>query len=140
MARSGDAPAARRPPTPAPATNDRIDNPANTSAIHTKVHRRAHAGRSAWTQRNHSHHILLLHRLKLSGDIVVPPLFASTGLFGLGIVAVSALGASPLHLLGWFPLSVVLGVVVLMFPAGVTFTLACLGLIWHLKVSQGKKY
>jgi hypothetical protein len=34
-----------------------------------------------------------------SGDIVVPPMFASTLLFGLGIVAVIALGASPLHLL-----------------------------------------
>jgi hypothetical protein len=54
----------------------------------------------------------------------------------LGIVAVIALGASPLHLLWWFPLSVVLGVVVLMFPAGVTFTMACLGLLAGLKPRQ----
>ena len=71
-----------------------------------------------------------------SGDIVVPPMFASTLRFGLGIVAVIALGALPLHLLWWFPLSVVLGVVVLMFPAGVTFTMACLGLLAGLKPRQ----
>ena len=51
--------------------------------------------------------VAIRHQLR-SGDIVVPPMFASTLLFGLGIVAVVALNASPLHLLGWFPLSVVL--------------------------------
>lgn len=71
-----------------------------------------------------------------NGDIVVPPMFASTLLFGLGIVAVIVLGASPLHLLGWFPLSIVLGVVVLMFPAGMTFTMVCLGLLVGLKPRQ----
>jgi hypothetical protein len=79
--------------------------------------------------------VAIRHQLR-SGDIVVPPMFASTLLFGLGIVAVIALGASPLHLLWWFPLSVVLGVVVLMFPAGVTFTMACLGLLAGLKPRQ----
>lgn len=79
--------------------------------------------------------VAIRHQLR-SGDIVVPPMFASTLLFGLGIVAVIALGASPLHLLWGFPLSVVLGVVVLMFPAGVTFTMACLGLLAGLKPRQ----
>ena len=79
--------------------------------------------------------VAIRHQLR-SGDIVVPPMFASTLLFGLGIVAVIARGASPLHLLWWFPLSVVLGVVVLMFPAGVTFTMACLGLLAGLKPRQ----
>jgi hypothetical protein len=82
--------------------------------------------------------VAIRHQLR-NGDIVVPPMFASTLLFllfGLGIVAVVALSASPLHLLGWFPLSVVLGVVVLMFPAGVTFTMACLGLLAGLKPRQ----
>jgi hypothetical protein len=49
---------------------------------------------------------------------------------------VIVLGASPLHLLWWFPLSFVLGVVVLTFPAGVTFTMACLGLLAGLKPMQ----
>jgi hypothetical protein len=71
-----------------------------------------------------------------SGGIVVPPMFASTWLFGLGVIAVIVLGASPLHLLGWFPLSLVLGIVVLTFPAGVTFTRACLGLLAGLKPRQ----
>jgi hypothetical protein len=42
--------------------------------------------------------VAICHQLR-SGDIVVPPMFASTLLSGLGIVAVIALGASPLHLL-----------------------------------------
>jgi hypothetical protein len=79
--------------------------------------------------------VAIRHQL-CNGDIVVPPLFASTWLFGLGIVAVVALSASPLHLLGWFLLSVVLGVVVLMSPAGMTFTMACLGLLAGLKPRQ----
>lgn len=66
--------------------------------------------------------ITIRHQLR-SGGIVVPPMFASTLLFALGIVAVIVLGASPLHLLWWFPLSFVLGVVVLTFLAGVTFTM-----------------
>jgi hypothetical protein len=65
------------------------------------------------------------HQLR-SGGIVAPPMFASTLLFGLGVIAVIVLGASPLHLLGWFPLSLVLGIVVLTFPAGVTSP----GLVW----------
>lgn len=79
--------------------------------------------------------VAIRHQLR-SGGIVVPPMFASTLLFALGIVAVIVLGASPLHLLWWFPLSFVLGVVVLTFPAGVTFTMACLGLLAGLKPMQ----
>jgi hypothetical protein len=79
--------------------------------------------------------VAIRHQLR-SGGIVVPSMFTSTLLFALGIVAVIVLGASPLHLLWWFPLSFVLGVVVLMFPAGVTFTMACLGLLAGLKPMQ----
>lgn len=64
-----------------------------------------------------------------SGQIVVPPLFATTLVFTGCIVGVLALGASPLHLLWLFLVSFVLGVVLLLFPFGLTLTMACLGLL-----------
>jgi hypothetical protein len=68
-----------------------------------------------------------------TGQVVIPPLFAATLVFVLCILSIVALGMSPLHLLWLFPVSFVLGVALLFFPAGVTLTLACLGLLAGLK-------
>lgn len=68
------------------------------------------------------------HQLR-TGDIVVPPMFASTLLFALGVIVVFVLDVSSLHLLWWFPVTFVLGIVVLTFPAGVHFTMNCLALL-----------
>jgi hypothetical protein len=74
--------------------------------------------------------ILLDTRRRLrTGGVVLPPMFASTVLFALGIGVVLALGALPLHLLWWFPVTFVLGVVVLMFPTGVHLTMTGLALL-----------
>lgn len=50
------------------------------------------------------------------GDIIVPPVFASTLLFALGVIVVQVLDVSSLHLLWWFPVTFVPGIVVLTFP------------------------
>ena len=71
-----------------------------------------------------------------SGAIVVPLLFAATLVFVLFILLILAIGASPLHLLWLFPLSFVLGVVILVFPAGVKFTMTCLFLLAGIKPHQ----
>ena len=72
------------------------------------------------------------HQLR-HGGIVSPPLFASTLLFALGMVIGLVLAASPLHLLWWFPLSAVLGIVLMIFPSWVNLLMACLGLLAGLK-------
>lgn len=74
-----------------------------------------------------------IRQLLRSGDIVSPPMFASTVLFALGIGAVLALDASPLHLLWWFPVTFVLGIVVLMFPTDVCLTMNGLVLLGEAK-------
>lgn len=53
-----------------------------------------------------------------SGGIIVPPLVAATLVFALGIIVVIVTGASPLHLVWWFPCSFIIGLVVLVFPLG----------------------
>lgn len=63
------------------------------------------------------------------GDPVSPPLFASTNLFAVGGLVLLGLGASPLHLLWWFPLSAVLGVLLLVFPFWVGLNMAGLSLL-----------
>jgi hypothetical protein len=60
-------------------------------------------------------------------------LFAATLVFVLCILVVVAIGASPLHLLWLFLLSFVLGVALLLFPAGVKLMTACLVLLAGLK-------
>lgn len=57
---------------------------------------------------------------------ISPPLFASANLFALGVLLLLGIGASPLHLLWWFPLSVVLGVLLLALPVWVKFNMRCL--------------
>lgn len=69
------------------------------------------------------------------GEPVSPPLFASTNLFAAGGLVLLGSGASPWHLLWWFPLSAVLGVLLLAFPFWIGFHMACLsalaGLVRH---------
>lgn len=77
--------------------------------------------------------LLTTRRRLRSGEIVVPPLFAATLVFIVFILVVWAMGASPLHLLWLFPLSFVLGIAVLLFPAGQQLVMACLGLLAGLK-------
>ncbi len=77
--------------------------------------------------------LLTTRRRVRQGEIVVPPLFAATLVFILFILVVWIMGASPLHLLWWFPLSFVLGIAVLLFPAGQLLVMACLGLLAGLK-------
>ena len=77
---------------------------------------------------------LLITRTRLhSGETVVLPLFAATLVFLLFILVVWAMGVSSLHLLWLFPLSFVLGVAILLFPAGQQLVMACLGLLAGLK-------
>jgi hypothetical protein len=64
-----------------------------------------------------------------TGGIVAPPMFASTLLFALGIIFVLVLSLSSLHLLWWFPVTFLLGIGVLTFPASVHFTMTCLALL-----------
>ena len=64
------------------------------------------------------------------GEPVSPPLFASTNLFAAGVLLLLlGSGASPLHLLWWFPLSAVLGVLLLAFPFWVGLNRAGLSLL-----------
>ncbi len=77
--------------------------------------------------------LLTTRRRLRHGEIVVPPLFAATLVFILFILFVWLLETSPLHLLWLFPLSFVLGIAVLLFPAGQQLVMACLGLLAGLK-------
>lgn len=72
-----------------------------------------------------------LHR---GQGIVSPPIFASTLMFALGMGVLWLLGASPLHLLWWFPLSAVLAVVLLMVSSTWTnFNMRCLSWLASIK-------
>ena len=77
--------------------------------------------------------LLTTRRSARRGGIVIPPLFAATLVFILFILIVWITGASPLHLLWLFPLSFVLGIAILFFPAGQMLVMACLGLLAGLK-------
>jgi hypothetical protein len=68
-----------------------------------------------------------------NGEIVMPPRFAATLVFILCIVIVIVTGASAFHLLWLFPLSFVLGISLLLFPASQKLVMACLGLLAGLK-------
>ena len=75
------------------------------------------------------------YQLRNAG-IVSPPMFAATMLFALGLMVGLVLGAAPLHLLWWFPLSAILGVLLMVFPAWTHFNMACLGLLAGLNPGQ----
>jgi hypothetical protein len=70
-------------------------------------------------------------RKRRNDEIVMPPRFAATLVFILCIVIVT--GASAFHLLWLFPLSFVLGISLLLFPASQKLVMACLGLLAGLK-------
>lgn len=70
-----------------------------------------------------------------NGAIVVPPLVAANFVFALSIIWVIIFGVSPMHLLWLFPLSFVLGVVLLFFPFG---TKLILGFLAMLTIGQEK--
>lgn len=55
------------------------------------------------------------------GGVVSPPLFASTMLFALGMALMLVLGACVWHLLWWFPVSTVPGVLLMAFPSWTKF-------------------
>ena len=79
-------------------------------------------------------YVLLVTRYQLRhGGVVSPPMFASTMLFALGVALMLVLGASVLHLLWWFPVSAVLGVLLMAFPSWTNFNMACLGLLAGVK-------
>ena len=63
------------------------------------------------------------------GAPISPPLFASVNLFALGIALLIGIGLSPLHLLWWFPLSVLLGALLLALPLWVQFNMGCLSVL-----------
>lgn len=64
--------------------------------------------------------LLGMRQLLRRGGIVAPPMFASTLLFVLGVIAVLVMSVSPLHLLWWLPITFVLGMVALMFSPAST--------------------
>ena len=81
--------------------------------------------------------VLVSTRYQLrNAGIVSPPMFASTVLFALGLMVGLVLGAAPLHLLWWFPLSAILGGLLMVFPAWTRFNMACLGLLAGLNSRQ----
>ena len=63
------------------------------------------------------------------GTPISPPLFASANLFAMGVLLLLGIGASPLHLFWWFPLSAVLGVLWLALPVWVRFNISCLSVL-----------
>ena len=65
----------------------------------------------------------------INGEIIIPPFIASLLIFILFIVSLIILGASPFHLLWLFPLSLLLGIVVLLFPFGRKFIMTFLTIL-----------
>ena len=63
------------------------------------------------------------------GQPVLIPALANKLVLLIGLVVVVLLDLSPLHLLWWFPLSYLLGALILFMPSGVQFTMACLALL-----------
>lgn len=72
-----------------------------------------------------------------TGQIVIPPLFAATLGFLLGLLLIVGSGASPLHLLRLWLLSFVPGLALVLFPAGVKVTLLCLSLLAGMPSLEG---
>ncbi len=79
-------------------------------------------------------YVLILTRYQLrNGEPVSPPMFASTMMFALGMAVLLLLGGSSLHLLWWFPVSALLGVLLMVFRTWTNFNMACLGWLAGLK-------
>lgn len=74
------------------------------------------------------------YELHQGEGIVSPTLFASTMMFVLGMGVLWLLGASPLHLLWWFPVSALIAVVLLMVSSTWThFNMRCLSWLARIK-------
>ncbi len=73
--------------------------------------------------------LLHVRRQVRSGAIVIPPLVAATLVFALCIVVVMLTGVPPLHLVWLFPVSFLVGIVVLLFPLGTHLLLRFLVLL-----------
>ena len=65
----------------------------------------------------------------LNGKIIIPPFVASLLIFILFTISIIIIGASPFHLLWLFPLSLLLGIVVLFFPFGRKFIMTFLTIL-----------
>ena len=65
----------------------------------------------------------------INGEMIIPPFVASLLIFILFIISIIILGASPFHLLWLFPLSLLLGIVVLLFPFGRKFIMTFLTIL-----------
>ena len=63
-------------------------------------------------------HLVYVRKQLRGGAIVVPPVVAATLVFALCIVVVMLTGVSPLHLVWLFPVSFLVGLVLLIFPLG----------------------
>lgn len=82
-------------------------------------------------------YVLILTRYQLrNSDIISPPMLASTMMFACGLAALLLLGGSALHLLWWFPVSTVLGMLLMVFPAWTNFNMVCLGWLADRKSMQ----
>lgn len=74
-------------------------------------------------------HLVHVRKQLRSGAIVVPPFVAATLVFALCIIVVILTGVSPLHLVWLFPVSFLVGLVLLLFPLGTKLLLLFLGLL-----------
>jgi hypothetical protein len=74
-------------------------------------------------------HLMHVRKQLRSGAIVVPPFVAATLVFALCIVVVLLTGVSPLHLLWLFPVSFLIGLVLLIFPLGTKLFILFMGLL-----------
>jgi hypothetical protein len=71
-----------------------------------------------------------------TGGIIVPPLMAGTFVFALSLSIVLFVGASPFHLLWIFPLSYLLGIVLLFFPLTAKIMMGCLTVLAKLAIAH----
>ena len=72
----------------------------------------------------------------INGEIIIPPFVASLLIFILFIVSIIILEVSPFHLLWLFPVSLLLGVLVLLFPFGRKFIMTFLTILVTHKNNQ----
>ncbi len=65
----------------------------------------------------------------INGEMIMPPFVASLLIFILFIVSLIIIGSSPFHLFWLFPLSLLLGIVVLLFPFSRKFIMTFLTIL-----------
>jgi hypothetical protein len=69
----------------------------------------------------------------LKGEIIIPPFVALLIIFSVFIISIIIIGASPFHLLWLFPLSLLLGIIVLLFSFGRKLIMAFLTILFMHK-------